>query len=137
MISQGIEESLCLSPGVSFFIVMLRGVASPSVSDLSSDTDTEMDTNTVNVVKTMDLRKETPGLKLSSLCSFRIIRGVVLIDMVFWMPIGKRRARLDTNKEKFIDQSNNLIKQNLRILHFLTLANFVLIQHCKNSMLQC
>ena len=51
---QGIEESL--SPGVSFLIAMLRGVASPSVSDLSSDTDTEMDTNTVNVVKTMDSR---------------------------------------------------------------------------------
>ena len=46
------EESL--SPGVTVFILMLRGVAAPNVSDLSSNTDAEMDTETVNAVKTMD-----------------------------------------------------------------------------------
>ena len=53
-----------LSPGVSFFILMLRGMASPNVSYLSSDTDTEVDMDTVNVVMTTDSRKKL--LELSS-----------------------------------------------------------------------
>ena len=40
------EESL--SPGVAIFILMLRGVAAPHVSDLSSNTDAETDMETVN-----------------------------------------------------------------------------------------
>ena len=51
---QHIEESL--SPGVTIFILILRGGAAPNVSDLSSNTDAEMDMETVNAVKTMDSR---------------------------------------------------------------------------------
>jgi hypothetical protein len=49
---QHIEESL--SPGVTIFILMMRGVAAPNVSDLSLNTDAETDMETVNAVKTMD-----------------------------------------------------------------------------------
>ena len=43
---------------------MLRWVANPNVSYLSSDTDTEVDMDMVNVVNPMDSRKKL--LKLSS-----------------------------------------------------------------------
>ena len=65
-----------VSPGVTIFILMLRGVAAPNVnvSDLSSNTDAEMDMETVNAVKTIWIHNVvTPRLKLFSLCSFRNI----------------------------------------------------------------
>ena len=57
---QHIEESL--SPGVAILILMLRGVAAPNVSDLSSNTDAETDMETVNALKTMDSQWQLLGL---------------------------------------------------------------------------